>query len=223
MKRLIILLAVLTLSGCICCGGADIPDMGGESGGGDDEGQCQRPYIQVGEECCLDADDNMICDADEEDEPDQTATTAKKATTTTAPPTTAAQKSTITAAPKLTTTIQPRFASTYQCVKDIKGQEVADGVLYFFSTRCGDGKSLATASTAQGRTGVKFYKVKIGGSLDDDTLALMECFYGDYSQGNREFSYCPRLLCPRNGKIKDLKGLSTASVMSQMTGFAKDC
>jgi hypothetical protein len=27
---------------------------------------CEAPYIQVGEECCLDADDNNICDKDEQ-------------------------------------------------------------------------------------------------------------------------------------------------------------
>lgn len=55
MKRIIVallLLAVLILSGC----------KGGVTGGAV---VCNKPYILVGTDCCLDKNDNNICDADE--------------------------------------------------------------------------------------------------------------------------------------------------------------
>ena len=224
-------------SGCICCGeglgegtlegyrGDDTPDS-------DDEQYCTPPYIQVGDDCCVDINDNGICDEDEgDDEPVRTSptTTAQVATTqapaaistTLAPTTTAASAPTTFSAP--TTTTPGAYAPTYQCVKDAWSQQAADGVLYFYSSpRCGS-QFIPKASTAQGRTGVFFTKIQIEGDLDDRTWAIMECFYGEYSESNKEFGKCPRLLCPKTGEIKDLRDISSSSVLSQMTGFAKSC
>lgn len=59
MKKIIIallILAVLVLSGCksSVTGGTII---------------CNKPYILVGTDCCLDKDDNAVCDRDEEETP----------------------------------------------------------------------------------------------------------------------------------------------------------
>jgi hypothetical protein len=74
---------------------------------------CNKPYIQVGTDCCLDRDGNRICDKDDQDIPATTVTLAAPATTTTAPPiqTTTTQKSVTTthpAPPATSTTIAAR-------------------------------------------------------------------------------------------------------------------
>jgi hypothetical protein len=60
---------------------------------------CTRPYIQVGTDCCLDANSNNICDSDEEEE-----------TTTTPAPTTIQTTTTVMAT--TTTTIQTTTTTT---------------------------------------------------------------------------------------------------------------
>jgi hypothetical protein len=64
MKRLIILLVLMGIvatSGCI------------------QQVTCNKPYIKVGKECCLDINDNAICDRDEK----ISSTTTTEVTTTT--------------------------------------------------------------------------------------------------------------------------------------------
>ena len=62
---------------------------------------CNNPYIQVGNECCLDRNDNNICDKDE--------ITAMTTSTTTA---------TTTTATSTTTTAAPSTANTEPTVKE---------------------------------------------------------------------------------------------------------
>jgi len=69
MKRLIILLilmGIVATSGCI------------------QQVTCNKPYIKVGKECCLDINDNAICDKDETTT--STTTTSTTTTTTTTEP-----------------------------------------------------------------------------------------------------------------------------------------
>lgn len=68
-------------------------------------------------------------------------------------------------------------------------------------------------------------KVDIGILTEDELglTALMECFYGQYSEGNPVFGECPKLLCPRTGEMQVLTGRASMTVLSQMTGFANDC
>lgn len=89
--------------GLLVVGGAGLMMMGA-LGGDDDPGSgkedsqktqavtCSSPYIRHGSSCCLDQDDNNICDKDEEGAGSTTPTTRAPTTTvkttTTAPPTT---------------------------------------------------------------------------------------------------------------------------------------
>ena len=212
MKNIAIFTLLLLFSGCICCGGD-----GGEEDDYEEE-YCQSPYIQVGSECCLDQNSNNICDKDEEitmTTSIETTTTQKMVETTVYVPTTAAVITT-------STSIAPSYAPAYECVKKLGGKEVADGIFFIYSTNCGD-KFISTASTVEGRTGVEVTKMKIGGYMDDEKINVLECFYGQHYDGHPEFGKCPRLLCPKSGEVKTLSGMGSANVLSQMTGFAKNC
>jgi len=86
--RLLLVVAVMSVLGCLGAQTAKEPF------------KCERPYLQVGTDCCLDKNFNNICD---KDEPEPTTTTTTVATTveevkTTVEPTTT------------TTTIPPKVA-----------------------------------------------------------------------------------------------------------------
>lgn len=51
----VVFLAAILFAGC----------LQPEASGGGEQVSCDKPYIKVGLECCLDADDNRICDRDE--------------------------------------------------------------------------------------------------------------------------------------------------------------
>ena len=60
-----VFLALILFAGCIQ---PEVP-------GGGEQVSCDKPYIKVGLECCLDADDNRICDRDETPSGDESLTT----------------------------------------------------------------------------------------------------------------------------------------------------
>ncbi len=210
---------ILLFSGCICCGGADLSGITSKLGGeGKSDGGCSPPYIAFGTGCCLDYNANSICDSDETTQETQPTRTwqddAAEGTTTTRNVQTTAADITL----KPTTTTAPSMkAKTYECVR-ASGYD-PDSVIYFYSTRCGD-DYVTTAEMVSVKKGVDFTKVKIGGLQSEKLNALMTCFYGGQSP---EWSICPRLLCPSTGKVQTLEGRGTATVRSQMEGFALKC
>ncbi|MBD3388206.1 MAG: hypothetical protein GF416_03930 [Candidatus Altiarchaeales archaeon] len=113
------------LSGCICCGGG-LPGMG--SSDGDDGEYCTPPYIQVGSECCLDRNDNSICDSQETPATTMAPTNptvAATATTLTSTPTTpGSAPSTISPTTTLTpTTLAPTTTlAAASCADGVRNQ-----------------------------------------------------------------------------------------------------
>jgi hypothetical protein len=214
MKKTILICGIILIfSGCICCTGTELgnltPNKEGEING------CPPPYIEYGNGCCLDLDGDGICDNQEienepekeemEEEPEiqaiQTTTTLQ---TTTLP---------------ATTTTQPKAkASTYECVKSAGYNP--DNIIYGYSGNCGN-KFISTASSVSIQKGVKIDAINIGGFIDEKKIAMMECFYGKYSDSNPSFKQCPVLLCPLTGEVKILS--SVGNVKSQMEGFALNC
>ncbi|MCX6694749.1 MAG: hypothetical protein NTU61_00415, partial [Candidatus Altiarchaeota archaeon] len=196
-----LLILIVLSSGCVCCCGDLNGILGGDGstgGNGDGGVVCESPYIQVGAECCLDGNANGICDSDEE----STDTTLGGVTDTTIQGTTVTTlaSSTTLATLQTTSTISATattFKSTYACVQNA-GYD-PNKVIYVYSNHCGN-EFTSTAMTAESRTGVGFQMINIG-VLDQNKIKVLECFYGGYYQGNIEFSYCPRLLCPKTGKI----------------------
>jgi hypothetical protein len=65
---------------------------------------CNKPYILVGEDCCLDTDDNSICDSDETSTTTTTSTTSTTTTTSTTSSTTTTRATTTTNTTTTTTT-----------------------------------------------------------------------------------------------------------------------
>jgi len=219
MRKAAVLALVLLASGCLCCGGLPI-------GKSSPEGvQCESPYIQVGGGCCIDTDGNGVCDRDEEQPTDSTQASRTESTVATTPTvqitaTTAPQASDTTLAVSPTTLPALQNSAVFNCVQAAGFDP--NKVIFAYSRDCGS-KFVSDASMVSIRTGVDIVPMNIGGQLDEKTLKVLECFYGIYSSGNPEFGSCPRLLCPKTGQYKTLSGVSSASVASQMTGFAKDC
>lgn len=231
----ILVSAVLASSGCMCCG-TDLSGMlnngGVETPAGEGQTEaCESPYIQVGSECCLDYDGNGVCDSDEatgETAGEETVTTAaaEETATTLAEETTTlaeAEATTTTAAAlRATATTQRTNGVIYNCVK-AAGYD-PDWAIYLYSKSTGrgcgsDAKTIYDIRTAASRSGVevKFNDISY---LDDGEIRMMECFFGPYSQGNLDFTYCPRLMCPRTGDSTILKG---GLVVSDASGFLKKC
>lgn len=215
MKAAYALLALLLVSGCMCCGG------GTGSGDYEMEDECPPPYMAYGSDCCLDANSNSICDADEYTDTMQPYV-PPTVPVTMAPPTVPTTQTTDTTQPAVTTTQAPTttLKSTYGCVENA-GYE-PDNFFYLYSKSgrgCGD-NFINYVRTGSQRSGVGYTLIDIT-RLDDSEIKLMECFYGGYYEGNVEFSYCPRLLCPKTGEIENIDGRSPVS--GQVSGFAKDC
>jgi hypothetical protein len=136
MRHLIVLAVVVLVCGCVCLGGKDVKDLIPKKTGETQEtgSSCDKPYIRVGSECCLDNDDNGICDSDEEEttttepETDTTDTTQPPEPTTTVRATTTTavtlpeQATTTTASP---TTTAPQAASCSDGVQN-GNEEYAD-------------------------------------------------------------------------------------------------
>jgi hypothetical protein len=238
MKKLAVLAIIIVFSGCICCGGKDITSIisGGKESTGDSESECEKPYIQVGSECCLDDDDSGVCDSDEEAEDggeEVTETTQPEEEETEETTTTleeGAEETTTTMAAQATTTLQSGSSTTlvqsatntkvYNCVA-AAGYDSND-VLYAYSPDCGS-RFVSDASMVSIRTGVDITPMNIAVSTENKAIKALECFFGPYSSSNIEFKSCPRLLCPKTGQTKTLSGTASASVSSQMSGFAKAC
>jgi len=223
-------LFVLT-GGCLCCSTDGLKGIldGKDAGAGgtvndNDISRCNPPYIYQGTGCCLDENGNDICDSDESTDTtvemqyiEVTTTTLGEdisTETTLAPTTTLGQAAS-------TTTLKAAVKSTYGCVQDA-GYD-PDEVIFVYSTRCGNDLT-ATAMHAASFTGVGFQMVDISKTYsppDDKRVKLLECFYGGYYEGNGEFTSCPRLLCPKTGKIETVDGKHVP--YEQMKGFANRC
>jgi hypothetical protein len=208
----------------LCCNVPGLDKLGSTT---KDANTCESPYIQVGGSCCLDGNDNGICDSDEDLGSASSSSVSSSqgiaddiqpdtVTTDTNPSDSLIDETQTTA----TTQARPAGAS-YQCVEAAGYNK--DAFIFAYSTNCGS-KFIADAETVSSRTGVDVVKVNIGGDLEvNNKRQLLECFYGKYSPQNPEFGSCPRLLCPKTGSVVTLSGKASATVISQMTGFAKNC
>jgi hypothetical protein len=217
MKTIIVFALLLAFSGCICCP-IDLSALGaGDFGGfeGEDVEFCVRPYIQVGSECCLDANDNGICDRDEAVSESTTSTTAPEPSTST---TVYVQATSTTQ----TTSTTLAFKASYECVR-VAGFD-PDSVYYLYSKvgrGCGSDPTTTNAvKTSSSRTGVNSELIDIT-VLGEDEMSLLECFFGPYSPANPNFRYCPQMLCPKNGRNVLIDG--RRPLISQMTGFMEAC
>jgi hypothetical protein len=218
---------VLIMSGCICCGGKDPmsflgkdkttpEDDTGMTDGGEETTDTTEPSYDETTETTLESETETTETTETTEATDTTIyseetteTTQVQATTTTA----AAQGGT-------KTTNAVTNSAVYECVRAAGYNP--DHVVYGYSQGCGD-RYVSTASTVSIQKGVRIDAIKIGGTLDQGKLKMLECFYGPYSDANAQFSQCPVLLCPKSGEVKLLSGVSGMSIQSQMSGFALKC
>lgn len=142
-KALMLVSAVVLLSGCIC-GLPGLDEL--RSGGSDDDSDtyssgdfCPENYIQVGTDCCLDMNSNSICDRDEEQEKPQTTVkkTTLKQTTSTIVETTILKTTTLVET-TTTTAAQIRCRTNSDCGQRREERVCKDGDVYVMtiSPRC---------------------------------------------------------------------------------------
>jgi hypothetical protein len=180
---------------------------------------CNPPYIRMGGDCCLDENQDSICDSDE-------TTTSIKVTTTTVEVqvTTTLQVTTTTIITTSSTSSSTSVESTtslnpfYNCVKNAGYNP--DKFIYVYSGECGN-QFVSTAESASTSKGVGLIKLHIG-VLSDKEIGVLECFYGEYTPTSAaNFGFCPRLLCPKTGEVENVDGRRPVSI--QMNSFARDC
>lgn len=187
---------------------------------------CLDPYILVGNDCCLDKDGNGICDRDETSTsvmpaaPSSSTVSTSIATTSMAPTTTArvtttVKQTTTTEAPTTTTTT---LHSAYECVQAAGYDK--DSFILVYSPGCGGSSVESAAEAASAQKGVGLTKIDIS-VLSPREINALECFLGMYYEGNANFMMCPRIMCPKTGKVEEVTGRKPVSV--QMRSFAGSC
>ena len=220
---LLVLVGVLLVSGCLCCG-VNLPfGSGGSDEGNVDEESGEETSTDDGATVTDDSGESSDTSMDEGATDEGTTDTTEpevESTTTTIAEEGGSSEVTSTTQPAVTTTIGSSYSPTYDCVKNAGYNP--DAVIFGYSKNCGSNTQFMTgASMASKNTGVTIVKVNIGGYLDANKLKMLECFFGKYSEANKNvFAECPRLLCPKTGRYETMSGLMSSTPTSQFCGFA---
>ena len=106
----------------------------------------------------------------------------------------------------------------YACMRE-RGYN-PESVVFVYSNGRGGSRLLTYARTTSRREGVEFINLN-NGLLKDNEIRLLECFFGKYRPGNREFSRAPRLLCARKGVGQQVYMHSVG--MREFSLFTKRC
>ena len=109
-------------------------------------------------------------------------------------------------------------STTYKCMKSLGYNP--DSVVFVYSNGRGGSRLLTFANTAARRGGIEFININ-NGLLKDGEIRLLQCFFGKYRQGDREFTKAPRLLCAKNGFGQRLYLYSVG--MRDFSLFGKRC
>jgi len=217
-KILILVACLILISGCLCC---KSPGGGGSTTTLETQPKiCYRPYMKTVSGCCLDRNDNNICDNDEE----TTLLTTQSTTQTTTKPT--LQTTRVTAQTTQATSItfsstQPTFLTTTTTIASGSKAECAlrnlvtpATVLYLYTDECCS--ALTPHVDYVKSKGYRFRYINMDyPSLSDNNL--LSCYY---STSVRDV-YVPQLICAGSGSnmlITDLNGVRT-----KINNFAKEC
>ncbi len=147
-KQIAIIFVIGLFSGCICCSSLGI---------GVDDVSCPEGTVLVGEICCIDADENSICD-----ETEQTTTTTTVSTTT--------STSTTTTTTGTTTTTQSTSTTLYvtRCVRQF--QVRAGEVVFLY-----DFRSHASLVNTVNHIGLRFEKLDLSFKSAREK-SILKCF-----------------------------------------------
>lgn len=77
-------------------------------------------------------------------------------------------------------------------------------IVYAYTNTCGN-KWTDEVKVVSRKTGKEAYLLNVG-LLKEREIALLSCFYGEYSVGDPRFISCPTLYCPATGETKDVVG-----------------
>jgi hypothetical protein len=146
--------------------------------------------------------------------------------TTTQTPTTAAPVAITTSSSQTSTTQtttpqqNPSGSAVVECTRKLGFDP--DSAYYAYRRGCGS-NYVSDASIASRQAGIDVIQLNVQASSNDTYIKVLECFYGAYSDDNKEFKFCPRILCPRTGEYQTLGGSVSSSVQSQLIGFLERC
>ncbi len=108
--------------------------------------------------------------------------------------------------------------TTSECVEEA-GYD-SDGLVYAYASACGDDYiGMMQKAGVRNDVNVAFIDIR---RLTGRQRRLLECFYGNYSQDNLRFQHCPKMLCPRNGRILPVKKTEPVYIMEYLPDCRRD-
>lgn len=108
--------------------------------------------------------------------------------------------------------------TTLECVEEA-GYD-GDGLVYAYASACGDDYlGLMGRASVKRKVSVAFVDIR---RLTEKQRELLECFYGEYGPDNPLFLECPRMLCPRNGRILAVNKNEPVYIMEYLPDCQRD-
>jgi hypothetical protein len=214
--------AVLAESGCLCC---KIPSLDKKPTTTKVQDTlpvvCNPPYIRFGSGCCLDANHNGMCDADETAATSVKTILSSKQSFNTQHTTTARSTITTSIATTASTTTQATQAATTTTTRPLSLKaacagkySVSAGTVIFLYTDSCCGPLLPVVVNVKGK-GYNIRYVNMGFPSDSDTK-LLSCYYSSLSD-----IYVPQFICAGTGGSIFVTGFENAG--TKITSFAKEC
>ncbi|MCK4492336.1 MAG: hypothetical protein KAU03_06905 [Candidatus Altiarchaeales archaeon] len=175
-----------------------------------DDVVCNPPYIRAGVDCCLDVNDNMVCDSDE-------ATTSLTQTTTTSIfQTTTTQEyitSTITSLATTTSTIKETTSLGVYAGCAFDHGVSPDTVIYIYTKKCCD-PIVTDRVRAVENMGYGFKYLGID-SISSGDRSLLECYM------DLQDIFVPQFICAGTGDVMLLT--DPGGMTSRIKNFADEC
>lgn len=191
---------------------------------------CETPYIVSGDDCCLDQDDNTVCDnleatgSSSQESPTTTASSAAAPTTTltqTSPKTTTSASATetstaATTSPATSTTpaSSPETQLKTACVNQYGVK--SDTLLYLYSSSCRGCDTIHNyLSTVASRGGYEYESLNVG-DLDTNERNILGCHYSPSDSIG-----VPQIICPASGDT--IAFSRTVGALKKIESFAATC
>ncbi len=203
-RILLTILSALLITGCLCN-----TKNGAETSGLNETGKehrliCEKPYITAGASCCLDQDDNKICDTEEPAEATTVETTTLQATT--------SATSTLTASTTITNMPPQNKTMVESCAN--KYDVTSDTILYIYTESCCD-PVVTSHVKAVKNSGYKFEYIKLNEvTIPSREDSLLKCFFP-------HLDTVPWFVCSANGKR--MMVTSKDPIRTKIREFAENC
>ncbi|MFH1721103.1 MAG: hypothetical protein ABH950_00710 [Candidatus Altiarchaeota archaeon] len=230
---MLLLLIIVVVGGIIILGlGGLLLFFGLSDGGGSGENLvCDAPYINSGDDCCLDQNSNGACDNLKGDSSTPTTISSNTQTstiggstqsTTPAPATTITSGSPSPTTTPVTSTSPPETTIVEVSSGNLKEACVnkygvtSDTILYLYTKTCQGCNTISNyLMTVTSRGGYEYVSINVG-ELDSQTRNLLGCHYSPSDQIN-----VPQIICPVTGENRMFS--RTTGALKEIESFAARC